>query len=312
MRWLFLLITTSLFSMTITDSLLKGEVGDFVVFEQNKLTTILSIHSINEHSLILEEVSLPSHLSPKDWHKFSPMRSREVLSHLIYEIDPTTQEVTECYSFTKKTFLPPPSFLLELIKLPLSPCREPKKIGSPPEEGTVDRRALWTPPLIIEGVKKRPDTFSILNCSWPLDKSELSGEQITLYLVPESPFPIYLSVNTPHYTYKISSINNGKHLRSFCDTLPRRSPTFIGSLIRSPSVYTLKLASPTYYRTYTLTVLNHETGETFSITPELLREGEVVTLTFPKEALEKNHSYTFLAVPDGFPNYYAESPTTKL
>lgn len=128
----------------------------------------------------------------------------------------------------------------------------------------------------------------------------------------ELPFPIYIEVNDPHYTYKLFSINTGKHLPSPYTTMPRRPPSFIGGLIRSPTLYTFKLSSPSYYPTYTLQALDHETGEIFSITPTLTRQNEVVTLSFPVAQLEKNRTYTFLAIPDGFPSYYAESQTTKL
>ena len=312
MRWLFLFLTTALLASNMRDSLSKGEVGDFVVFEQNKLATLLSIHSLNKDFLIIEEISIPSHLKPKDWHSFTKNKAPQAISHLLYEIDLTSGEVTECYSLTKKTFLPPPSFLYELIKLPLSAAQEPKKIGPPPSPESVDRRALWSPPIVVEGVKKRASSFSALTCLWPKDESELSEKPITLYFVPNLPFPIYLEVNDPHYTFKLFSINSGKHLPSSCEALPRRYPSFIGGLIKGPTFYTFRLSSPTYYHSYTLKALDHETGEIYLISPTLTRQKEIVTLTFPLTQLEKNRTYTFLAVPDDFPNYYAESATIRL
>ncbi|MBP9842126.1 MAG: hypothetical protein KBC64_06870 [Simkaniaceae bacterium] len=312
MRWFLLFLTTTLFAATIKDSLIKGEPGDFIVFEQSKIATLVSIHSLTDTHLILEEISIPSHLKPKDWAVFVKNKGKEATSHLLYEIDLSSDEITECYSVTKKTFLPPPSFFYELLKLPLFITKEPKKIGPPPPPESIDRRALWAPPLIVEGVKKRASSFSTFTCHFPNDGGELSGKPITLYFVPHFPFPIYLEVNDPHYTFKLFSINMGKHLPPSLESFPRRYPSFIGGLIKGPTLYTFKLSSPSYYHSYTLKALDHETGETLSIIPSITRQGELITLTFSISPLEKGHVYTFLAVPDEFPSYYAESSTVRL
>lgn len=166
MRWLLLLITTSLCAFTLKDSLIKGSPGDFVVFEQNKLITLLNIHSLSDTSLIIEEISLPSHLKPKDWHSFAKNKAPQATSHLLYEISLSSGDITECYSCTKKTFLPPPAFLHKLLLISLTPPETPKKIGTEPPEGTPDRRPLWAPPRHPRGSEKASHRFFYLY--WPL------------------------------------------------------------------------------------------------------------------------------------------------
>lgn len=308
MRWLIFLLPIFLFGHTFQDHLLKSEVGDYVVFEQKGLLTLLSIHSRSNDKIIIEEISLPSHKRPKNFHTFVQSGAPKATSHLLYELDLSTGTFLECYSFTKGTFMVPPALFKALLSLPLEKSPHPKRIGTPPLPGAPDNRRLWSPPITFEGQTERPTDFSVFTTYWPDDNSEFAGCRITLYFIPQLPFPVHLEFEDGRtHTFKLRTALSGKGISSAKVQMPRRYPSFIGGLIKQENSCALKLTSPSYYTTFSLESLDLASGETKELHANIDRVGNELTFTFSNNDLIPGHSYTFLATPQDYPQYSAES-----
>jgi hypothetical protein len=203
----------------------KAQEGDFVVTAQASHYSLLFIRSLKEHTLSLEEISIPSNqidLKKIDWKKWVAAKAPGHTSWTLYEIDRITGKLVTCFSFSRNGWLHldnSEQFLARLLTLPLTPVplSERKRIGPQPSTGEEDRRAFWTPPLTINGKKISKPSFDVLKAKWPADGSRLSLCQFEFYFSKEEPtfpFPYWLEVHSPHYAFKMRTIDSGYELSS--------------------------------------------------------------------------------------------------
>ena len=216
--------------------------GDFIVTAQEGHYSLLSIRSLTDKTLLLEEITVPCkqiHLKTIDWKKWAAEEAPGHTSWTLYEIDRTSGELIECFSYSKNGWLYLDSseqFLPRLMRLPLEwvPSTQRKKIGHK-AAGEVDRRSLWNPPLVVEGKKVTKPAFDVFNAHWPDDGSKLATCVIEIYYAkdqPDFPFPYWVEVHSPHYTFKMRTVDSGHHLVSSKNGPMPRKPSVISEITR--------------------------------------------------------------------------------
>jgi hypothetical protein len=321
-----LALTSTVFgkSFCFKDRLETAHPGDYIVTEANKMITVLSIRSITPSTLILEEITAPLQnlkKRPPSWPEWVKAKAPGHTSWSMVEIDLETDEILECYSFSKLSWIhltEKESLLATLLHLPLQKIPEDKrrKIGPAPLQGEPDFRKCWNPPLTLEGKKWEKAQFEVYQTVWPKDDSELSGQEVSLYFDREkrSPFPFWIQIQTSHATAALRAIDSGKKLPIVYKTLPRRVPEFIGTALKNQEKLTLNLKAPKYYKKFELYAIDVTTREKqiLPITHSLLSgEGERKTIEIPLEELKENlqldHKYTWLLIPSGHSGSYTET-----
>ena len=223
-------------TQSLQDRLVRARVGDFIVTEQDKHYSLLFVRSLTQESIVLEEVSISQaklNLKQIDWQGWLKQKAPGHTSWTLLEIDCKTGALIECFSYSKMGWLvldEQEQFLTRLLTLPLSPVPKTarKKIGPPPSGGELDRRSIWNPPLVVEGKKRAKPSFEVWQTKWPADGTLLSLCTLQLYFSAENPafpFPYWLEVQSPHYTFKMRTIDSGHGLTSpYKGEIPRRTP----------------------------------------------------------------------------------------
>ena len=255
------------FSFKMADRLLEGQEGDYLITEQDNIYSILLIRSLQKNAILLEEVSIPSHLinlSSIHWKSWIKQGAPGHSSWIQYEIDPQTLKLLEGYSFSKKGWLyleDSERFLSNLLSLSLAniPPTDRKKIGPLPRDGEEDRRPLWTPSFHIEGVKQSKSPCEVWKGLWPKDDSLLSSCQITFYfpLQQNIPFPIWIEASNGHLQYRIRCVDCGNGMTSpRSKMIPRRPPQIVKSIQKNKDQIVLPVKAPSYYKTFSLFVFD--------------------------------------------------------
>ncbi len=309
----------------LKDRLKNAKIGDFFVAESNKMISILAIRSITPHSVILEEITIPSQsLNPRptSWSDWIKKRAPGHTSWAMIEIDLQSHQLLEHYSFTRSAWMQltsQDSLIPTLLGLPLAAVPETalRRIGPPPQEGEPDFRKIWKPPLVINGLPMANVEFSVYEANWPQDGSQLSGNKVSLYFdrSNHTPFPIWIQVDTSHATASLRVIDAGKSLPALHRGMPRRVPEFIGTPQKTESGMRLSLKSPKYYRSFELFAVDVTTREKqiLPVTHSLIDgDGEILQIEIDQEELQTmlkpDHRYTWLLVPNGHSESYTESP----
>lgn len=310
----------------IEERLGKAENGDYLVFSGKKMLMLIRVHAISPRSIIFEEITAPEEkvkIKDGNWPAWVQAMAPGHSSWSMIEIDRTTGEILECYSFSRGAWLQvssQESLIATLLKLPLQevPSADQRRIGPAPLDGERDYRKIWQPPATIAG-KKESLQFDVFKTLWPKDGTELAGQTLLLYFDQKSEFPLpfWIQVETTHLNISFRAIDAGKSLKSPYKTFPRRIPQFIGQAKKNGEGLSLKLQSPKYYQNFELYVVDVTTKEK-EICPidfqTLQREGELYTLEVLNEALEATlkpgHEYTWLIVPEGHAESYAQTTKT--
>jgi hypothetical protein len=179
-----------------------------------------------------------------------------------------------------------------------------------------DRRALWNPPLIIEGKKVAKPSFDVRKAKWPEDASRLSHCSLELYFIKDFPFPFWIEVQSPHYTFKMRTIDSGHTLFSSMNgAMPHRAPRILGLAQRGVDQWKLTIKAPAYFQKLHLFVIDL-TGENKSTIPIpfLTQNGpnkeelilEIATADLNK-ILQNRHRYRWVLIPEGSSEIYIES-----
>lgn len=225
--FLTLLLAQPLLALSVGDKLLQGSVGDYVVTEQNKLCSLIRIHSINGTKITIEEISFPYSALPSDIPNWLKDKAIGHTSWSLLEIDVKTNTLEKFFSFTKNAYLAfseNDSFFLKILHLPLTliPIEERKKIGPPLKEG-LDTRKIWNPPLFFEGKKELSPEFNAYKLIYPKDGSPLSGKKIELFFNKSNelfPFPYWGQItDDSEASLKFRVVASGKNLLS-----PKKQP----------------------------------------------------------------------------------------
>ncbi|MDE3055306.1 MAG: hypothetical protein KGI80_01205 [Verrucomicrobiota bacterium] len=207
----------------------KAQVGDYLVLSSGKMITLLSIHAIEETSLFLEEIAIPRKETQElPWPLWVQKRAPGHSSWSMVEIDRTTGDILNAYSFTQSAWLDLSSqhhWASALLQLPWHPVPKEhlRRIGPAPLEGEPDRRKIWAPSPCFDG-KKADLSFIALSSTWPQDNSELSDKQIILYFDQEIdfPFPFWIQAETSPVSLSFRAIDAGRGLISPKKKFPHR------------------------------------------------------------------------------------------
>ena len=312
---------------SMQEKLSHAKVGDFIVTAQEGNYSLLCVRSIAAETLVLEEISVPCKqvdLKTVQWKKWAAEKAPGHTSWTLYEIERSTGKLIECFSYSKNGWLyldESEQFLTRLIALPLTtvPWEERKKIGPQPGVGESDRRAVWNPSLVVEGKKVSKAAFEVLKTTWPDDGSRLSLCNIELYFSegkPEFPFPYWLEVQSPHYTFKMRTIDSGHDLiSSMRGQVPHRSPLFLGNAQKGKDTWKLFIKTPSYFQRMHLFVSDITEKSSASIplrfTMKKGSKNEEVILevssTDLRGVLKSGHQYQWVLIPEGSANIYVES-----
>lgn len=223
--FLFFTLNLGLAQTTIKSRLLKSQVGDFVVMEQGSTYSIVLVRYLDSSLLVLEEISVDQtqiDLKKISWPEWIKNRAPGAESWTSLVIDLNKNTLTHCYSHLDNQWLfieKSDYFLRCLFELIFRPTKEEerKKIGPAPILGEPDRRKLWKPQLTRDGKTYDPAEYEVLRATWPADKTRVSGCVIEMYLDanhPQFPFPYWMEVQSPHYTFKMRAIDSGGGINS--------------------------------------------------------------------------------------------------
>lgn len=303
--------------------------GDFIVTFYKSTYTFLYIHSKNDTSIIIEEVSIPKHQLPKNkthnWKKWFSSGGKHHTSWLIYEVHLEDGKVQEYYSFSRKSWLEidgTNNLFATLLTLPFSlvPEKERHKIGPPPPPGDIDRRSVWNPSMTLDGTLIKNVPFDSWRTYWPRDGSELAGKYIEIYLPHDHTkyaayYPHWLHISNSFGTVKIRVVDSGNKAVSPNPFLPRPPPVFInsGSFIQGSLQFEVK--GPSYYKDYLLWALPEGQIHSYPISLQCtITKNNSHTLSIVKvlekelqKKLEKNSYYRFLIVAKDYDRAWAET-----
>lgn len=308
----------------------QAQEGDFIVTAQEGNYSLLFIRSLTADTILLEEVSVPEkQIEAKkfDWKKWVKEKAPGHTSWILYEIDLKSGALIECFSYSKNSWLYLDSseqFLTKLLTLPLYPVseKERKKIGPQPTDGEMDRRSPWNPPLLIEGKKVDKPSYDVVKTKWPEDGTRLSQCAIELYfskLQPTFPFPYWLEVQSPHYAFKMRTVDSGHGLVSpMLGSMPHRAPQIMSPTQKEIENWKLSIQTPVYFQKLHLFALD-VTGENKAMIPVAftVRSGkhhEEIILEIAcselNRILKASHRYQWVVIPDDTRNIYVESDET--
>jgi hypothetical protein len=315
--------TAPLFGSLLQDRIGRASCGDYLVLEGGKMISVLSIRTVTPLSIVLEEVSIPSQnlkKRPDSWNEWIKSRAPGHTSWSMIEIDRSSGEILECYSFTQASWIQlssQESLLATLFKLTLIPVppESTRKIGPPPSPGEMDTRKTWAPPALFEGKKQEGVHFDVYKTDWPKDQSPLSGNTVVLYFDRDGKFPLpfWIQVETAHANLALRTIDTGKNFPSPYRKFPKRTPQFVGEPQKIKNGLRLSLKSPKYFRHFDLFAIDVTTREKelCSITHSLVvGKEDSLTIEISEEelnhVLKADHRYTWLIVPVGHSESYSE------
>ncbi len=323
----FLSLTLSLSAapFRLKERLEKAHIGDYVVSEAGKTTTLLCIRSLTPHSCILEEISAPSQnlkQKPSSWAEWIKENAPGHSSWSMIEIDLESGQILECFSFSKSAWVQTSqkeNVIARLLYLPMKQVgvERQRKIGPPPMPGEPDFRKVWTPPLTFEGKKLESFRFDVFETVWPEDDTELSGQQVFLYFDRDQklPLPFWIQIETSHVSAALRTIDAGKNLPIIHRNIPRRVPEFVGLPLKTEKTLLLNLKSPKYYKAFELYAIDITQKEKLiiPITHSLIegdQEWKTVSIDLEElnQMLKIDHRYTWLLVPTDHTESYTESP----
>jgi hypothetical protein len=329
---LFSLVTLSFTSFCLAAESLEqrfaqAKDGDFIVTAQESNYSLLFVRSITADTLLLEEISIPDHqvdVKKIDWQNWVMKKAPGHTSWTLYEIDRKSAALIECFSFSKNGWLyldESEQFLTRLLSLQLSSVseKERKRIGPPPSDGEQDVRGLWNPPLIVNQKKVAKPIFDVFKARWPEDSTRLSRCSLELYFrkdEPSFPFPYWIEVQSPHYSFKMRTVDSGHNLiSSMPGAMPHRSPKILGIAQKENGKWILPIQTPPYFQKLHLFVidLSAETKVTIPLPSQIEKNANTRQQTLVVEAADINqllklkHRYRWVLIPEGGSDIYVES-----
>jgi hypothetical protein len=320
-----LLYLPLLSSFTLADRLFKAQKGDFVVTEQDKHYSLLVLKDTSPANFVLEEITVSSdkiHLPGMDWNDWVNLGAPGHSAWIQYEIEKSTLELIECYSYSKKGWLYLDeselffSTLLSLELLPV-PLNERRKIGVAPTGDELDQRPLWTPTLAMNN-KKTKLPCEVLKTYWPKDHTALSSCRITLYFPSKENtlFPIWIEANNGHFNYNAKGIYFGKNLSSPTpSSVPKRPVVVTQILNKNKDQKTLAIHAPSYHKTFSLYVFDLLYPEKkigpipFSLESTQKKESHLIHVKTEdlNNILQKNRRYKWVVKSKEIESSFAES-----
>lgn len=235
------LFLAPLHSFPFKNIFIKGNPGDYSVYQNGSSVTILNIHSKELPFIIFEEITMPKsiyeNVKGKDLNTWVNNKAPGSTCWTLMEINLNTLEVTGSYCLSRKSHLyinKEDTLIASLLNLDLTPVKEEELSRIGPRRGEkVDSRPLWKPSMFVGGKKKEPKKMDVYQSNWENDGSALSGKQIQLYVLNDFPFPYWIQVDGSIGSKKMIAIDSGSNLISSAETIPRVPPKFISGLVTS-------------------------------------------------------------------------------
>ncbi|HPE85054.1 MAG TPA: hypothetical protein PLO43_02615 [Chlamydiales bacterium] len=301
---LLLILNFSIFA-SMLEKFADAEPGCYSVFESQKTYTLLHLHSKSDSTVILEEISAPTHAVSKGWD-WKSWISKNAPGHTAwtqYEFDLKSGQLLECYSFTRESWLQNNDGLLGvLINLGFKPIAETKRkrIGATPPHHAIDIRPIWNPPKFVHGSQIKYAKFNAVKTRWPKDESEMADKKIILYFDQTGfPFPYWIDITATIDTH-IHAIDSGNEMQSPRSHLPRRYPQIIGSYQQQGSLLRLQIKTPLYYKNFNL--YNGSKPTACSIT----EQGDTLYLDIDPGSI--NPKEPLMLTPDSHPHIFVDLP----
>jgi len=221
---LFALVPIFCYSETIflRNNLSRTEKGDYLVSVRNKNYTLILIEKKLADSLVIQEVTIPQQLFPrqcKTWRSWLEAGAPSHTAWVAYTVDLKTGKLQNYYSYIHQSYMnisETDNILSKLINLPLHPLPEYKRR----HVGTSDGRSrLWHPRMVVDGNSVPGVMFDAWEGRWPPDQSQLSGSTIHIYLPQKGKgypdyFPYWLQVKATVGKAKLRIVDSGHQLTS--------------------------------------------------------------------------------------------------
>lgn len=225
---LFFIALSPLSALTLSDEFRRAEVGDYVVFLEQKHLTLFRIASKNDKEIGIEEITAQEQgINPQtaNWQQWLQEGAPNHTSWTLSLLDLETGAMKASYSYTTNEWQANQtvaSFLPTLLQLPLEtvPLDLRKRIGPPPEKGEQEARKLWTPKVTFHHTAVPQVPFAVYRAEWPQDESDLRGKVVLLYFATGkateclSYFPYWIEVVGLVGRVKLRVIDSGKGLES--------------------------------------------------------------------------------------------------
>jgi len=214
---LFCILANFSYGMSFKEQILKSKEGDFIVYEKNKIFSLIVIKKITSEELILEEIS--TNKKPDNWKKWVINGAIGNSSWTICKIDILSGKIIDGYSFSKRAWLNVESkenLFSHLLSLELQTVAKNlwRKIGSPPSYGEQDLRSIWYPTFYLNGKAKKAN-WEVYETKWPNDSSDFSNKTLNFYFTnAEIFFPIWLQVSTSYGIAILHAVDSGHELIS--------------------------------------------------------------------------------------------------
>ena len=271
-----LLFCFALHSLSFKDKLLEGSGNDYIIYDQKKTYTAYVIRDITDAQLIIEEISIPSHLKSKkeEWKEWLEKGAPGNTSSLMYSIDLKDHTLLEGYSFTKGCYITsqrekPLIAQMLSLELQMIPEQNRRRMGAKPSQATLADRSLWNPPLFIEGKKESYAAAANKTISneivayesvWKKDDTELSGKRIELYFHQKNPFPHWIEVSDGGLGKKMRALDCGHLSTRSTKELPKRPPQIL-KVKHTGKNFELTIRNPSHFKDFILYAYDPEREE---------------------------------------------------
>ena len=216
-----LLIPLSLFSsdLVLRENIKEAQNGDYVVISHNKSIVLFHILDNQGDRVKVEEISVSkSQIDFKNisWIKWIEDGADGHNAWITYNIDLIDGKVEDCFSVSRQGWVDAigyESFMPTLLGLSFKevPDNERRRVG---QQYGVDRRSLWQPRLIYNGVQVRDAKFDVWRATWPKDGSDLADKVIEIYLPQDKKyigyFPHWLQISNAFGKVYLRVVDSGK------------------------------------------------------------------------------------------------------
>ena len=294
---LCLIFSSPLSALSIQNKIEQGAIGDYILYRQSQLVTLLRINQLNDESIIFEEISLPF----SEWKKYRNIPLEKWVSNgatghsswTLFELEKESGEILECFSFVRQAWLKLEKDNLLLSNLFTKPLyklknEDRRKVG-PRRPGATDTRKVWNPPITLNG-KELTSPLEVYKIHWPKDDSPLSKKDIEMYFSKEmGTFPAWILISdTSSDALRIQTLDMGSSLVASLKKLPRRHPSIHKHICNQNDSFSVQLSSPPYYKFFTLRLINTN-PEKASFAPKFTTndlKGEIREISISKEELK--------------------------
>jgi len=320
--------------LRLKDKLAEAEPGSYIVTEQSKNFTLVHVHDRTNHSIVIEEVTIPAARfarNPQPWRQWFECGAPGHTSWTMSQINLETGRFEETFSFTHQGWInlnDSDPFLTTLLNLNFKAVPEEKRrrIGLPPGHNRPDHRPIWNPLLTVDGQRFSQVPFSVWRTRWPSDGTELSRKYIEIYIpyevndpkVPDYPtyFPYWIEVDGKIGCAKVRIVDSGTGARSPKPALPLRPPELIGDGKIHDDGLALYIKAPSYYNDFMIVAEESSSffGKTFPLPCETTQlDEQTVHLFVRNDELDKlmtpGETYRFLISPKEDPSVCLETRT---